>query len=58
MTIKFLIVSIGGGGGGGGCRAMVFNTIFNNNSAMSWKSVLLVEEIGVPGENHTPAASH
>ena len=53
MTIKLLIVSIGGG-----CRAMVFNTIFNNNSAMSWKSVLLVEEMGVPGENHTPAASH
>ena len=25
---------------------------------MSWKSVLLVEEMGVPGENHTPAASH
>jgi hypothetical protein len=24
---------------------------------MSWRSVLLVEETGVPGENHRPAAS-
>jgi hypothetical protein len=31
---------------------MVFNTIFNNIS------VLLVEETGVPGENHQPVASH
>jgi len=23
-----------------------------------WRSVLLVEETGVPGENHRPAASH
>ena len=32
--------------------AMVFNAIFNNISARSWLSVLLVEETGVPGENH------
>jgi hypothetical protein len=25
---------------------------------MSWQSVLLVEETGVPGENHQPVASH
>ena len=31
---------------------------FNNISAISWRSVLLVEEIGVPGENHRPVASH
>ena len=31
---------------------MVFNTIFNNISVISWQSVLLVEETGVPGENH------
>jgi hypothetical protein len=37
---------------------MVFNTAFNNISAISWQSVLLVEETGVPGENHRPAASH
>jgi len=33
-------------------RLMVFNTTFNNISVISWQSVLLVEEIGVPGENH------
>jgi len=37
---------------------MVFNATFNNISAISWWSVLLVEETGVPGENHRPAASH
>jgi hypothetical protein len=25
---------------------------------VSWRSVLLVEETGVPGENHRSAASH
>ena len=33
-------------------RIMVFNTSFNNISVISWQSVLLVEEIGVHGENH------
>ena len=37
---------------------MVFSATFNNISAISWQSVLLVEETGVPGENHRPAASH
>jgi hypothetical protein len=37
---------------------MVFNATFNNISDISWRSVLLVEEIGVPGENPRPAASH
>jgi hypothetical protein len=37
---------------------MVFNATFNNISAISWQSVLLVEETAVPGENHWPAASH
>jgi len=31
---------------------IVFNTTFNNISAISWLSVLLGEETGVPGENH------
>jgi hypothetical protein len=31
---------------------------FNNISAISWQSVLLVEETGGPGENHWPVASH
>jgi hypothetical protein len=39
-------------------RVMVFNTTFNNISVISWRQVLLVEETGVPGENHRPAASH
>jgi len=37
---------------------MVFNATFNNNSVILWRSVLLVEETGVPGENHRPVASH
>jgi hypothetical protein len=32
---------------------MVFNTTFNNISAILWWSVLLVEETGVHGENHS-----
>jgi hypothetical protein len=31
---------------------MVFNATFNNISVISWWSVLLMEETGVPGENH------
>jgi hypothetical protein len=41
-----------------GVMVMVFNTTFNNISVISWRSVLLVEETGVPEENHRPAASH
>ena len=37
---------------------MVFNDTFNNISVISWRSVLLVEETGGPGENHRPVASH
>ena len=37
---------------------MVFNATFNNISAISWRSVLLVEETGVSGENHWPITSH
>jgi len=33
-------------------RVMMFNTTFNNISVILWSSVLLVEEIGVSGENH------
>ena len=36
---------------------MVFNVTFNNISVISWRSVLLVEETGGPGENHRPVAS-
>jgi hypothetical protein len=37
---------------------MVFNATFNNISFILLRSVLLVEETEVPGENHGPVASH
>ena len=37
---------------------MLFNATFNNISVISWRSVLLVEETGVPEENQRPATSH
>jgi hypothetical protein len=37
---------------------MVSNVTFNNISVTSWRSVLLVEETGLAGENHRPAASY
>jgi hypothetical protein len=39
-------------------RIMVFSTTFNNILAILWLSILLMEESGVPSENHRPAASH
>jgi hypothetical protein len=36
----------------------VFNTFFNNILAISWRSVLLLEETTGPGENRRPVASH
>ena len=33
------------------------NDTFNNISVISWRSVLLIEETGVPAENHPPAAN-
>jgi hypothetical protein len=36
---------------------MVFNTTYNNISAISWRSILLVEETRVLGENHSLFAS-
>jgi hypothetical protein len=41
-----------------GVRIIVLNAMFNNISVISWRSVLLVEETGVPGENHRPVAIH
>ena len=37
---------------------MVLNATFNNISVIWWRSVLLVEEIRVAGENHRLVASH
>ena len=41
-----------------GIGFMVFHATFNNISAITWQSVFLVEETGVPGENHRPVVSH
>ena len=35
---------------------IVFNATFSNISAISWRPVLVVEEAGVPRENHWPWA--
>ena len=37
---------------------MVFKATFNNISAISWMSVLLVEESRVSGKKHQPVASY
>ena len=42
--------------GDGWIMAMVINATFNNISVMSF--ILLVEETGVPGENHRHAVNH
>jgi hypothetical protein len=34
---------------------LCFNATFSNISAISWRPVLVVEEAGVPGENHGQA---
>ena len=47
-----------GNGSLGRVRVMIFNATFNNISAISWRSVLLVKETGIPGEKHRPVASH
>ena len=37
---------------------ILLNITFNNSSVISWQSVLLVEETGVPRENHQQTLSH
>ena len=39
-------------------RDVVSNSTIDNISVISWRSVLLVEDTGVPGENHRPVASN
>jgi hypothetical protein len=41
-----------------GFSVIMFNATFNNISVISWQSVLLVEETGVPRENHILDTSH
>ena len=40
-----------------GDSVMVFNVTYNNILVISLQSVLLVEETGVPRENHRPVES-
>jgi hypothetical protein len=42
----------------GRVRVLMSHATFNNISAISWRSVLLVEETGVHGKIHRPVASH
>jgi hypothetical protein len=37
---------------------MVFNTTLHNISVISWRLVLLVEEIRETGENQRPVSGH
>ena len=37
---------------------LVFNATFSNISAIAWRSVLIVEEAGVRGENNRPWTSN
>jgi hypothetical protein len=37
---------------------LVFNASFSYISAILWRPVLVVEEAGVPGENHRPWANN
>jgi hypothetical protein len=41
-----------------GVSVMVLNATFNNISDLSSRPVLLVQENGITGNNHPPAASH
>ena len=41
-----------------GLGVMVFNATFINVSVISWQSVLLGEETGVPREKHRPVVRH
>jgi hypothetical protein len=37
---------------------LVLNATFNYISVISWRTILLVEESGVPGEKNQPVPSH
>jgi hypothetical protein len=45
LFLKYIMYKKAGGYG-------VFNTTFNNISVISWRLILLVDEIKVPRENH------
>ena len=41
-----------------GILILVYNATLSNISAIPWRLVLVVEEAGVPGENHRPWTSN
>ena len=43
---------------GGNIRVIVFKETFNNISIISWRSILLMEEIGKPQISHWQTLSH
>ena len=47
-----------GNGSLGRVRVMMFNATFNNISVISWRSLVLEMETGIPGEKHRPVATH
>jgi hypothetical protein len=41
-----------------GLKLWCFNTMVNNIAVISWRSVLLIGETGIPGENHRLVVNH
>ena len=56
LLLSFLCLRVDFGQMSGACcvSVMVFNATPINISTIYWRSVLLVEATGVPGENHRP----
>jgi hypothetical protein len=52
LFLLFVFIEENNAFGSVSVRVKVFSTTFNNKSAVSWWSVLFVEETRVPGENH------
>jgi hypothetical protein len=52
-----IIIYLLGGGIWIEVMVIVFNTTFHNISVLPWRSALLVEETGIPGENRQPATN-
>jgi len=57
-AIRNILCSSGGFHSGTDLWFMESNATFNNVAFILWRSVLLMEEAGVPEENHRPVASH
>ena len=58
ITLKAVITSPRWSPLGVRVRVMLFSANFRNISVIWWRSVVLVAETRIPGENYIPAASH